>query len=174
MESQSWPDGLRTLVVRLSQLQRPATIVELRQWLSEIAIDRAELSPFVHFQESCYCRTPVISSPHFELLCICWQAGQSSSIHDHWGSACGVRVVAGELTETIFDVVEDSLVRPQKVNHYGAGFVCSSVDKDVHQITNHQTDERELITLHIYSPPLAAMHSYSLYHEKDLPATAAR
>ena len=174
MESQSLPDGLRPLVDRLSRLDRPANIEELRQWLSEIKIDRAELSPFVRFQDSCYCRNPVVSSEHFELLCICWKSGQSSLIHDHWGSACGVRVIVGELDETIFEVVEDSFVRPRKENHYGAGFVCSSVDKDVHQITNPQTDGRELITLHIYSPPLASMHSYSLYREKDVPETAAR
>lgn len=168
------PDGLRPLVDRLVALNRPATIDELRDWLNKINVQREELTSFVKFHETCYCRNPVVATEHFELLCICWKSGQSSLIHDHLGSACGVRVVTGELTETVFDLVEDSLVRPRKVNYYGAGFVCSSVDKDIHQITNHQSDGRELITLHIYSPPLAAMSSYSLCQDKDVREAVAR
>lgn len=161
-------NGLQSLVDRLTRLERPASIAELRHWLSETTIDRSDLAPYIHFQDSCYCRNPVTNSEHFELLCICWKSGQSSLIHDHLGSACGVRIVDGELSETIFDLVEGSSVRPRTVNHYCAGFVCSSVDRDIHQITNDQPNGRELITVHIYSPPLVAMTSYSLYQEKDV------
>jgi cysteine dioxygenase len=174
VEKQPLPDGLRRLVERLERLDRPATIEELRQWLNDVQIDRAALAPFVRFQESCYCRNPVCDSPHFELLCICWKSGQSSLIHDHEGSACGVRVMVGELTETIFDLVHDSSVRSRNVNRYITGSVCSSVDKDIHQITNHQPDGSELITLHIYSPPLVTMNSYSLERPAQAYPAAAR
>ncbi len=161
MKSQPLPSGLRPLVDRLATIDRPATIAELRQWLTELDITRADVTPFIRFNNICYVRNTIVATEHFELLCICWTSGQSSLIHDHAGSACGVRVVVGELTETIFDVIEDSVVRPRKVNQYESGFVCSSVDKEVHQITNQQTGGHELITLHIYSPPLATMNSYS-------------
>ena len=168
MKSQLLPSGLLSLVDRLTALNRPATIVELRQWLADADVSRDDLTPFIRFNEICYVRNSIMATEHFELLCICWKSNQSSLIHDHVGSACGERVIVGELSETIFDVIEDSLVRPRKVNRYVAGFVCSSVDKEVHQITNHQTDGRELITLHIYSPPLAAMKSYSIFQSVDL------
>jgi cysteine dioxygenase len=161
MESQVLPAALQPLVDRLMALDRPASLSELRLWLAEPDISREDLEPFVHFDEFCYARNPVVASHHFELLCICWKAGQSSLIHDHVGSACGVRVVLGELTETIFHVVGNGRARPGMVNNYRAGFVCSSFDRDVHQITNHQADGSELITLHIYSPPLAVMNSYT-------------
>jgi cysteine dioxygenase len=80
--------------------------------------------------------------------------------------------VTGELTETIFDAVEPGYVRPGKINRYRQGYVCSSVDRDIHQILNHQPAGCELITLHIYSPPLASMNSYSLLEESPLPAVA--
>jgi cysteine dioxygenase len=174
MEGESLTGGLRKLVDRLSALNRPATIAELRTWLSEAQVRRDELRPFIRFSETCYCRNPVASSEHFELLCICWKAGQSSNIHDHTGSACGVRVVSGELSETVFDVVEDSWVQPRVAHAYGAGYICSSVDKDVHQIWNHQDGDRELITLHIYSPPLECMNSYSLLESADSTSAVTR
>lgn len=160
MESCSLQGGLRPLIERLNSLDRPATIAELRQWLEALEISRDDVAGFVRFNDACYARNPVVATEHFELLCICWKSGQSSLIHDHIGSACGVRIVDGELTETIFDLVDGAFARPRKVNQFQNGFVCSSVDKDVHQITNHQTEGRELITLHVYSPPLATMNSY--------------
>ena len=35
-------------------------------------------------------------------------------------------------------------------------------DLDIHRISNNQPDDRELVTLHIYSPPLLVMGQYSL------------
>lgn len=43
-----------------------------------------------------------------------------------------------------------------------AGETCASQDADIHQISNLQADEADLVPLHIYSPPLLAMNVYSL------------
>jgi cysteine dioxygenase len=77
-----------------------------------VQIDRCDVEDFCVFNPLCYARNPVASSEHYELLCICWLPDQSSLIHDHTGSACGVRVVVGEMTETIFEhVSEQSALR---------------------------------------------------------------
>jgi cysteine dioxygenase len=174
MNHQELPAALRGFVATLDALDRPATIEELRELLMALSIAREDLAPFIRFNDTCYARNPVVGNEHFELLCICWKSGQSSLIHDHVGSACGVRVVIGELTETIFEVIDGPLVRPRRVNHYGAGYVCSSVDRDVHQITNHQLGGAELITLHVYSPPLATMNTYSTFESVELQESAIR
>ena len=43
-----------------------------------------------------------------------------------------------------------------------AGSVISSEDTDLHQVSNLQTGNADLVTLHVYSPPLAKMGTYSL------------
>jgi cysteine dioxygenase len=42
------------------------------------------------------------------------------------------------------------------------GFICATEDLDIHQISNDQPEGSDLITLHIYSPPLLVMGQYSL------------
>jgi len=39
----------------------------------------------------------------FNLIILCWGEGQSSSIHDHSDAHCFVKILAGQLKETIYD-----------------------------------------------------------------------
>ncbi|MCH7703075.1 MAG: hypothetical protein IID37_15445, partial [Planctomycetes bacterium] len=43
-----------------------------------------------------------------------------------------------------------------------AGGVITLVDPYVHQVSNLQEPSRDLITLHVYSPPLLQMDTFSL------------
>ena len=42
------------------------------------------------------------------------------------------------------------------------GRCCASQDQDIHQISNIAADGSDLVTLHVYSPPLLCMGQYSL------------
>jgi len=43
-----------------------------------------------------------------------------------------------------------------------AGFTCATHDLDIHCLANRQSAGADLITLHLYSPPLLVMGQYSL------------
>ena len=47
-------------------------------------------------------------------------------------------------------------------NELPAGHVCGSQDGDIHQVSNLAPNDSALVTLHIYSPPLLRMGTYSL------------
>ncbi|MBK8271190.1 MAG: hypothetical protein IPK83_23895 [Planctomycetes bacterium] len=53
----------------------------------------------------------------------------------------------------------DELTRPRELRE---GQVCGSQDADIHQISNLQPGSADLVTLHVYSPPLMVMGTYSL------------
>ena len=38
-----------------------------------------------------------------------------------------------------------------------------SVDGDLHQVSNLQAGDADLVTLHVYSPPLVGMHTFSIH-----------
>jgi hypothetical protein len=42
------------------------------------------------------------------------------------------------------------------------GSVMGSEDTDIHQVSNLQLGDADLVTLHVYSPPLLWMGTYSL------------
>lgn len=146
-------------------LQRPTarlTLDELRHWLEEVPIDVEDVRPWVRFSSQRYQRNLIHGGPAFHALVLCWRNGQRSPIHDHRGSACAVRVLQGVATETIFQRSANGLVFPTHSHELPVGAMMASEDEDIHQVSNLQPRGADLVTLHVYSPPLLVMGSYSL------------
>jgi cysteine dioxygenase len=134
----------------------------LTEGLKRLCLDNAEIRPFVQFSPERYRRNLMRAGLAYHALILCWRNGQRSPIHDHRGSACGVRVISGEATETIFEMTEEGHVFPVRTRKLTEGFICATEDLDIHQLSNLQPNKADLITLHIYSPPLLVMGQYSL------------
>ena len=130
--------------------------------LPQLRIHSTQIQPFVHFGTDHYRRNLIRTGRAYHALILCWQAGQRSPIHDHRGSSCGVRVLSGTCTETVFDRTPCGHVFPTRSRRLEEGYCCGSQDEDIHQISNLEADGKPLITLHIYSPPLMKMGTYSL------------
>lgn len=154
---------LSKLVHFLDQLESRAPLGQLRELLESLDVTREDLEPFIEFGDATYRRNLICEGEWYELLCICWRSGQRSPIHNHAGSTCGLRIIEGVATETIFEFSPSGLIKPVQTADAGIGFVCTTQDEDIHQVSNLQADGEELITLHIYSPPLRRMDNFSLF-----------
>jgi cysteine dioxygenase len=136
------------------------TLVDLMT-RAELSLD--ELSAFVRFDPDHYCRNLVSVSPAYAALVLCWSPGQASPIHDHRGSACGVRVLKGTASEIKYRRETDGNLTETERAAYPLGNVCGSYDADIHVMYNDQPAGGEgLVTLHIYTPPLRDVRTYSL------------
>lgn len=156
------PTTLHELFVDLDRHRERVPLDELVAALRDTEIDLDELRPYARFGTDRYQRNLVHAGPGYQALLLCWRSGQRSPIHDHHGSSCAVRVLEGTLVETIFDRNTEGLVYATTSHELGEGEVCGSEDSDIHQVSNLQPAGRDLITLHIYSPPLLTMGVYSL------------
>lgn len=136
-------------------------ITELMRRLEELQITLDDVRDYLIFGNEHYRRNLVHAGPAFHALVLCWRAGQRSPIHDHRGSNCAVRVLKGVASETQFEMTRDRLVYPTMTRRMPAGSVCATQDCDIHQVSNLQSG-LDLVTLHIYSPPLLVMGQYSL------------
>ncbi|MFQ5411062.1 MAG: cysteine dioxygenase family protein [Phycisphaerae bacterium] len=154
--------GLETLTDYLNGLTVRATIEDLAARLTELDISTADVAEYARFSEKQYRRNLMRSGPLYHLLVICWRSGQRSPIHNHAGSTCGVRVLSGVATETLFEPSPCGLLRPTTTSDLTAGQVTATQDSNIHQVSNLQPAGVDLITLHIYSPPLLRMDTYSL------------
>jgi len=134
----------------------------LTNGLQRLHVDFTALEKFVQFSPERYRRNLFRAGPAYHALVLCWRNGQRSPIHDHRGSTCGVRVIRGEATETVFEMTARGHVYAGRSRQLPEGFICATQDQDIHQISNLQPDNVDLITLHIYSPPLLVMGQYSL------------
>jgi cysteine dioxygenase len=147
----------------LDSMQARPDLARLVEDLSKFEIDLDDLSQFVHFAEIGYKRNLVRAAPNYHAWLLCWKNGQRSPIHDHSGSACVVRVLRGTLTETLFDVAPNGHIKAAFSRDFAEGSLLGSEDTDIHQVSNLQAGDADLVTLHIYSPPLNQMNTFSLY-----------
>jgi cysteine dioxygenase len=153
---------LSDLIAFLDGLSGRAPLDELIDLLAHAEIDPAELAEHVRFSAQGYTRNLVRTGPWYDLLVLCWKNGQRSPIHDHVGSSCAVRVLRGVLTETAFVFAPHGRVKAMGSRDLATGATCGGQDFDVHQVSNLQDGDADLVTLHIYSPPLRRMGTYSL------------
>jgi len=149
--------GLRDIVDYLNSCKETVELAPLRQLLLATEISRQDISSHIRFLPDTYSRNLVTSSKWFELLVLCWHAGHKSQIHDHAGSGCAFKIISGAATEVKCELTgrvseKVKLVRPVSLNTYPVGSVCASRSEDIHKIVNG--GDGDLITVHIYSPPL--------------------
>lgn len=153
---------LEPLVRYLDALRDRAPLPELVDRLKRLDVTCDDVMPFVRFSEKAYSRNLVRGGSWYNVLVLCWKNGQRSPIHDHAGSTCAVRVLRGTLTETRFDFSPNGLVVAAGSRDCPPGAVVGSQDDDLHQVSNLQAGDADLVTLHVYSPPLLTMGTYSL------------
>lgn len=160
--SKTIPAELSELVNYLDSLQERADVAQLDRLLSENVATLDTLQSFVEFGDLTYRRNLIKQNTWYELLCICWKSGQRSPIHDHAQSTCGLKIVTGVATETVFASTDCGQIKAVSSTDFAVGQVCSSQDSDVHQVSNLQSPGNDLVTLHIYSPPIQSMDTYTL------------
>jgi cysteine dioxygenase len=144
------------------QLPLPAIL----EWLGAEVLTLQELTSYLVFNPARYVRNRLHDGPAYQALILCWRNGQRSPIHNHRGSHCGVKVLRGVATETVFARAPNGLVLPVSSRDLAPGHTCATADEDIHQVSNLQAGGADLVTLHVYSPPLLRMEVFSL----DTPA----
>ena len=162
MTIHSLPKSIHPLVDYLDNLTERAGVDELKQHLATSNVTMDDLAPWVVFDEGGYRRNLICEGKHYHMLALCWKSGQRSPIHNHASSTCGLKVLTGTATETIFAHTPCGQVVAVGSSELTAGEVAASQDSDTHQISNVQVEGDNLVTLHIYSPPLHEMDMYSI------------
>ena len=151
---------LSGLVQYLDGLTHRADLAELTKLLTSLSITREDIAPSCLFGQKGYKRNTIAASPWYELLALCWRSGDFTPIHDHQNVSCAFKVVEGTGTEIRFEQTPSGLICPAQAVAMQPGYVCAANDPDIHQVANMQAPGTDLITLHIYSPPIKSMNTY--------------
>lgn len=152
---------LKRLLLKLDEYHGPVRPADLFAALERFRPAAGELSKYQTFHRGKYRRNLIHTGPGYQAWLLCWKRGQFSPIHDHTGSACGVRVIQGVATETPYRKRRDGRLVRGRAKTHPTGTVIASIDADIHAMGCLPDAADDLISLHIYSPALTGMKFYS-------------
>ncbi len=125
--------------------------------------------PSLAFEKYCswshetYTRNCIVNTEKFELILLCWEAGQITSIHDHGGEECWVKVIDGELRETIYKANPVGALRKFHCSTIKSGDLSFMDDSLGYHSLENLSDKRTM-SLHLYAKPIRVCN----YFDTDL------
>jgi cysteine dioxygenase len=161
-KDETFPESFRTLRGKLEALREVPSLEDLNAWLGEVRVRREDLRPYMGFKAGTYARHRVFRNDYAELLVLCWRPGQRTPIHDHNGSHGAVRVCEGIMWETMFALNERQELYYQTAREWMKGGVTGASVPDIHQLGNPEVSGQDLVTLHLYAPPLGVLNTYKV------------
>lgn len=154
--------SFRDLTAALSARTSVPSLPELNELIDRTKILSDELRPYLGFKTGNYSRHRVMKNEFVEMLVLCWKPGQRTPIHDHNGSHGTVFIHEGIMWETTFDYDAVTGLEYRAHRELRAGGLTGSEAPDIHQLGNPDVSGTDLITIHIYAPPLGVLKTYKL------------
>lgn len=143
-------------------------IEQVREFLKGMPVDPASLDPFLTWDRQHYTRNLIDKTPLYELMAICWEIGQISSIHNHRDQNCWMAVPSGRLLVENFHVVHQDitggtckLTATETVEMNAAQPCAVDPREPVHRVINPREFNQRAVSLHVYSRPFDTCVVYS-------------
>jgi cysteine dioxygenase len=157
-------------VAELRRFPEPAfdQTEQLRKFLQDTPVNPETLSAYLTWDRQHYTRNLIDKTALYELVAICWEVGQISSVHNHRDQNCWMAVPIGRLLVENFHVVHQdialgkSTIKATETVEMNASHPCA-VDplEPVHRVLNPREFNERAVSLHVYSRPFDTCVVYS-------------
>jgi cysteine dioxygenase len=140
----------------------------LRRFLQDNPLDAASLAPYLTWDAQHYTRNLIDKTPLYELIAVCWEVGQISSVHNHRDQNCWMAVPIGRLLVENFEVIHQDVasgksnIKSTETLEMNLAHPCA-VDPlaPVHRVFNPREFNQRAVSVHIYSRPFDTCVVYS-------------
>lgn len=141
----------------------------VQRYIQQQAIVADSLKPYAFFSPRQYSRNLIFKNEVFECLALCWDIGQSSSVHNHNDRLGWVYLSSGRLFVQNYLVQAQDPLRgtcrliPTNSVELHAG-QAADVDREegVHKVCNLARFQERAISVHVYQRPMDQCEVYSL------------
>jgi len=148
-----------------SAFESGSAVLELMK-ATPVAMD--SLAPYLHWDAQHYTRNLVDRTTFYEVIAICWEIGQFSSVHNHHGQNCWMAVPTGRLLVENYRTIFEDLgagkckLEPSNAVEMNPAQPCA-VDpaEPVHRVVNRREFNERAVSLHVYSQPIDSCVVYS-------------
>jgi len=172
----------------LTSLERDLISKDLvSRYCDSMRLSADALKPYTFFREDMYTRNLVYRDDLFEVMVICWRAGQKTTVHTHNGQLGWMDIPQGELhvhnyqylacnapeNQNVVGIdctggaTEIHLLRKGTMSCHENGPIYT-VDKlhTIHQIENPDPASAGVLSLHVYSRPIDSCVAFDLEHQR--------
>ena len=166
----SKPVPIQDFVAELKKFPEPAfnRIDQIVRFLQHTPVLPETLTPYLTWDKQHYTRNLIDKTPLYELVAICWEIGQSSSVHNHREQNCWMAVPIGKLRVENFHLVSQNLdagtckLETADTVEMNPRQPCA-VDplEPVHRVYNPREFNQRAVSLHVYSRPFDTCVVYS-------------
>src|SRR5579864_141683 len=162
--------SIQDFVVELRKFPEKAFVEtrELLEFLQHTGVEADTLKPYLTWDRQHYTRNLIDKTPLYELIAICWETGQVSSVHNHRDQNCWMAVPIGRLMVENFHLVSQDVDRgrsqptPTDTVEMNPTHPCAVDPADpVHRVVNPKQFGERAVSLHIYSRPFDSCVVYS-------------
>jgi cysteine dioxygenase len=136
--------------------------------LAKMPVEEASLAPYLSWNRQHYTRNLIDKTDLYELMAICWEIGQSSSVHNHRDQNCWMAAAVGKLLVENFHVefqdIEAGkcrLLASNTVELTAANPCAVDPREPVHRVVNPREANQRAVSLHVYSRPFDTCVVYS-------------
>jgi cysteine dioxygenase len=144
----------------------------IRQFLQQTPVSVESLTPYLCWNPQHYTRNLIDRTPLYELMAICWEVGQSSSIHNHHNQNCWMAVPMGRLHVENYRTLQQDLtagtckIEPFETVEMNISSPCAVDPREpVHRVINPLEFNQRAVSLHVYSRPFDRCVVYSVDKE---------
>jgi len=140
----------------------------LLKFLTHTAVQPDTLDPYLCWDRQHYTRNLIDKTPLYELIAICWEVGQASSVHNHKDQNCWMAVPIGRLLVENYHLVGQDLnagtckLETSETLEMNPQQPCAVDPLDpVHRVLNPREFNQRAVSLHVYSHPFDSCVVYS-------------
>jgi cysteine dioxygenase len=141
---------------------------QIRKFLQDTPLNPESIAPYLTWDRQHYTRNLIDKTPLYELMAICWEVGQISSIHNHKDQNCWMAVPIGRLQVENFRVIHQDLaagksnIKSTEIVEMNISHPCA-VDplEPVHRVLNPREFNHRAVSVHVYSRPFDTCVVYS-------------
>lgn len=144
------------------------TTPEILGFLKKHPVRAETLDPFLCWDRQHYTRNLIDKTELYELIAICWEVGQNSSIHNHAQQNCWMAAPIGRLLVQNYRTVAEDVdagtcdLKASDVVEMNAGNpVAVNPLEPVHRVFNPPDFRKRAVSLHVYSRPYDQCVVYS-------------
>ncbi|HRF78449.1 MAG TPA: cysteine dioxygenase family protein [Flavobacteriales bacterium] len=143
----------------IRELLREQDVSQYGEILARYGFPTTDLMPYLRWNQRHYTRTCVVRNEKFELLVICYEPEQRTSIHDYDSASAWIITLMGEVVEDRFQRERDGSIRLKQASRLTAGATVELTrENSIHRFAN--PGPARAITLNLYAPPMSQWRVY--------------